>query len=126
MQRAVIISCGSQLFDSNLITSGSHSLQFGLNDQLVITCSLCHQRCLFLSLQSEFRIELQNLLAVRSRYLHHDIDTLLLDDRLQELIGAQPELVLMPLPTAQFTLDRMPLLERADIFLIDSAILRAS
>src|SRR5262245_40029762 len=48
---------------------------------------------------------------------------MLLDDRLQKLIGAQPEPVAMPQPAVQFTLDRTPLLKRVGIFLINSAIL---
>jgi hypothetical protein len=73
-----------------------------------------------------FGIELQDQFSVRSGYLRHYIDALLLNDRLQKLTGAQHESVAMPLPRAQFTLDRMPLLKRADIFLFGGAILGES
>jgi hypothetical protein len=50
--------------------------------------------------------------------LRHNINALLLDDRLQELTGAQPDLVTMPLPASELAFDGIARLERIEIFLI--------
>src|SRR5215510_11214603 len=106
----------------DLVASGSRSILFGLHDQQVIASRFRRQRRLFLSTWPAFGVHLQDLGAVGSQYLRHNINALLLDGRFQELTGSQLDLVDMPLPADQLAFDGLTRLKRADIPLITNVI----
>src|SRR5262245_58308093 len=118
MQSAVSVCRGAQLLDPNLIASGGRSILFGAYNQLEVARRFGYQQYFFTPLWPAFGVELQDLLPIRPRHLHNYIDALLLDDHLQELIGAHTDPIGMLAPAGQLALDRLTCFKRADVLFI--------
>jgi hypothetical protein len=66
------------------------------------------------------------MLAIWSQYLYRYINAILLNDRLQELIGHQPDSIGVPLPARQLAHVRLARLKRPNVILAAGPALRAT
>src|SRR5262245_41622200 len=118
MQSAVILRRGAQLLDPYLIASGRRILLLRPHRQPVLALRFGYKRRQFLPLAPAFQVDLRDLLAVRSRQSRHNVNALLLYDHLQELTGAQPDLICMATRACQFAFNCFAWLEQTRLFLV--------